>query len=238
MVDTLALGASARKGLGVRVSPWARLMNKNVRVLNKTNIKSGKLINLIPEFYELKNIVENNDWHCQENAFDHTLSVLDNLEKVLHKLNKETKQFLNEKIGNSTRKELLKIAALFHDIAKKETIVNDNGLTLCPRHEAKGSIKAKSILKRFQLSDNDLKFVLSIVKNHGLIHKILRPENRNFQKELASFKKSFFHHIYPELILLAFADTAGSYLIKTHPQEFKSRISFYKKEIKNLLSIS
>jgi hypothetical protein len=109
-----------------------------------------------------------------------------------------------------------------------------NGSTLCPSHEDKGSIKAKTILKRFKLSDKELKFVLSIVKNHGLIHKILPPENQNFQKEFMSFKKRFFHNIYPELILLAFADTAGSYLIKTHLAEFKSRISFYKKEIKNL----
>ncbi len=61
------------------------------------------------------------------------------------------------------------------------------------------------------------------------------PENQNFQKEFVIFKKRFFHNIYPELILLAFADTFKSYLIKTHSTEFKSRIYFYKKEIENLL---
>ncbi len=209
-------------------------MDKNISLLSKTNIKSGKLTPLIPEFYELKNVVENNDWHHKENVFDHTLSVLDNLEKAFRNLNKATEQFLNKKIDGITRKNLLKVAALFHDIAKKETIANNNSLTLCPSHEDKGSIKARTILKRFKLSDKELKFILSIIKNHGLIHKILPPDNQNFQKEFASFKKSFLHNIYPELILLAFADTAGSYLVKTRPTEFKSRISFYKKEIKNL----
>lgn len=210
-------------------------MHKSISLLSKTNVKSRKLINLIPEFYELENVVENNDYHHKENVFNHTLSVLNNLEKVLRNLNKETKQFLNKKIDGSTRKNLLKIATLFHDIAKKETIIDNNGSTLCrPGHEAKGSIKAKTLLKRFKLSDKELTFVLSIIKNHGLMHKILPPGNQNFQKKFVSFKKRFFHNIYPELILLAFADTVGSYLFETRPIEFKSRISFYKKEIKNL----
>ena len=32
----------------------------NISVLNKRNIKSGKLADLIPEFYELKQLVESN----------------------------------------------------------------------------------------------------------------------------------------------------------------------------------
>jgi hypothetical protein len=85
-------------------------MDKNISLLSKTDIKSGKLVNLIPEFYELKNVVENNDWHHKENVFDHTLSVLDSLGKTLRNLNKETGQFLDKKIDGSTRKYLLKIA--------------------------------------------------------------------------------------------------------------------------------
>lgn len=209
-------------------------MDKKISLLSKTNIRSGKSANLMPEFYELKNIVENNGWHYKENVFDHTLSVLDNLEKTLRNLNKKTKQFLNKKVDSITRKNLLKVAALFHDIAKKETIIGNRQSTFCPDHEGKSSIKAKIILRRFKLSNKELKFVLDIVKSHGLIHRILLPDNQNFQNEFVSFKKRFSYSIYPELILLAFVDTAGSYLIKTNPQEFKYRISFYKKEIKNL----
>ncbi len=209
-------------------------MDKNILLITQNNIRSGKLTALIPEFYNLKSVVENNDWHHKENVFDHTLSVLKNLDKTLLNLNKGTKQFLNEKVGTINRKNLLRVATLFHDIAKKETLVKNINSTLCPNHESKGSLKTKEILKRFNLSDKENKFILSIVKNHGLIHRILPPENQNFRKEFANFKKRFFHNIYSELILLAFADTAGSYLKKTHPAEFKSRISFYKKEINNL----
>jgi len=211
-------------------------MNKNISLLNKTNIKSGKLFNLIPEFYDLKNIVENNDWHNKENVFNHTLSVLDSLEKVLRNLNKKTKQFLGKKINNNSRKSLLKMATLFHDIAKKETLTNNDNTTMCLNHEEKGSKKVEKILKRFDLSNSESKIIINIIKYHGLMHKILSPQNQNFQKEYANFRKKFFNNIYPELILLAYSDTIGSHLKKTHPLEFKSRISFYKKEIKNLLS--
>lgn len=209
-------------------------MNKNISILTKTNIKSGKLATQIPELYDLKRVVENNDWHYKENVFDHTLSVLDHLEKTLLNLNKKAKQYLDKKIDSVSRKNLLIIATVFHDIAKKETIVKSNNLTFCPDHENKGSIKAGEILKDFELSDKELKFILNIIKNHGLLHNILPTENKSFIKKFSSFKKQFSHNIYTELILFAFADTAVSYLKITNPAEFKSRISFYKKEIKNL----
>ncbi len=212
-------------------------MNNNILLLNKANIKSGKLLSLIPEFYELKNVVENSKWHNKESVFDHTLSVLNDLEKILLNLNKGIKEFLNKKIDSntSTRKDLLKISVLFHDIAKTETIVNnDDGSTLCPDHEEKGSIKTKKILKRFKLSNKEIEFVSNIVKNHYLIHGILTPLNQNFQKEFVNFKERFINSMYWELILLGFADTIGSYLVETYPDEFKSRISFYKKEIKKM----
>jgi hypothetical protein len=208
-------------------------MYKNISLLSKVNIKSGKLFPLIPEFYDLKDVVENNDWHHKQNVFNHTLSVLDNLDKALRDVNKAAKQFLNKKIGTITRKKLLQVAALFHDIAKKETIASNNNSAYCPNHEARGSIKTKKILKRFKLSDKELTFILSIIKHYGLVHK-MSTDNRNFQRKFTSFKKKFFHSIYPELILLTFADTMGSDLAKTRPTEFKFRISFYKKEISNL----
>lgn len=68
----------------------------NISILNKENIKSRKLVDLIPELYKLNGVIENNDWHNKETAFEHTLSVLDNLEKIIRGLKKENKKILNE----------------------------------------------------------------------------------------------------------------------------------------------
>ena len=229
----------------------------NISVLNSRNIKSGKLTDLMPEFYELKKVVENNDWHNKETVFNHTLSVLDNLEKIIRNSKKEVRQALYETVGKNTRKNLLGAAALLHDIGKKETIIDLKGIRYCPGHEQAGAKKAKKILKRFDLSEKESKIITDIIRNHGLIHDIIGLGDRNFKKDIVknrglshivvglinkdfqeeykNFKKKF-SNIYLELILLAFADTIGSYLKKTKPVEFRHRIDFYKKELKNLSS--
>ena len=233
-------------------------MNKeNISLLNKKNIKSGKLAELIPEFYELKKVVENSAWHNREAVFDHTLSVLGNLEKIIWNSKKEIRQVLNKIVDKNSRKNLLYIAALLHDIGKTETIADlGGGVRGCPGHEKKGAEKVKKILKRFNLSPKEFKIITDIVRNHGVIHDIIGLgckdfqksvgkerglthamaglEDKNFQKEYKNFKKKFSNNIYLELILLAFADTIGSYLKKTKPAEFHHRINFYKKELKNL----
>ncbi|MCK4520383.1 HD domain-containing protein [Candidatus Parcubacteria bacterium] len=210
-------------------------MNKaDISLLNKNNIKKGRLIDLMPEFYELKELVESNYWHNKETVFNHILSVLDNLEKIIRNLREETKQVLNEIVEKKSRKDLLRVAALFHDIGKKETMIDFNGFMDFPGHEQKGAEKAVKILKRFNLSKKESKIVADIIKNHSLAHEIITPENSNFQKEYKNFRKKFLDSIYLELILLAFADTIGSYLKKTKPTVFRYKIDFYKKELKNL----
>jgi len=207
---------------------------ENISILNKRNIKSGKLAKLIPEFYGLKEVIENNPWHNNEPVFDHTLSVLDNLGKIIHNSKKEIKRTLNKIVDKNSRKDLLYTAALFHDIGKKETMIDlDNGIKKCPGHCQKGAEKTEKILKRFNLSPKESKIITDIVRNHGLINDIIAPSNKNFRKEYRIFKKEF-SKIYPELFLLSFADTIGSYLKKTKPAEFRHRINFYKKELKNL----
>ncbi len=75
-------------------------------LLDRNNIKSGKLADIIPEFYELKKVVENNDWHNKETVFNHTLSVLDNLEKIIRNSKKKIRQALNKTVGKNTKKNL------------------------------------------------------------------------------------------------------------------------------------
>lgn len=219
-------------------------------------IRSRELGKLIPEFYRLEDIIENNPWHNEESVFNHTISVLDNLEKIIHNSKKSIKQALNKIIDKNSRKNLLYVAALLHDIGKKETIADlGGGVRGCPGHEKKGVQKTKKILKLFNLSPKELKIITDIVESHGvthdivglgckdfqkgvgkehsLTHAVVGLEDKSFRKEYKDFRKRF-SNIYLELILLAFADTIGSYLKKTKPAEFRHRINFYKKELKNL----
>ncbi|MBU3934447.1 HD domain-containing protein [Patescibacteria group bacterium] len=213
-------------------------MKANIKILNKANIASGKIKSLIPEFYELKNVIENTDdsWHDQESVFDHTQSVISSLEKLFSKARGNLKKILNQKIDKNTRKILLKVSAVFHDIAKKETIVKDKqGFTVCPGHAEAGAEKAKRILNRFDLSEREKRFILDIIGGHIHFHLLLSLENYgNFQRDFPIIKNRYLNSVYPELILLDYADTVNAGIRKTQPKEYRYRMDFYKREIEKL----
>lgn len=199
------------------------------------DLKSGKLSDLLPEFYELKNSVENSRdlWHQNESVFDHTLLVMEALEKTFAE-NKKLESLFNEKIESHTRKELLEIATTLHDIGKKEAMIKEGEFTKCSGHEKIGVEKAKTILKRFDLSEKESQLVLDIIANHSVFHYLLMPDNKKFSEDLESIKDKFGKSIYPELIVLSYADTINSKLKTAGPEEFKARIDFYEEEIKKL----
>jgi len=201
---------------------------KTSTILNIGKIRNGEFSDLIPEFYELKDVIENNDWHNNDSVFDHTLNVLEKLEELLKDVKDKISDYLNQKITNYTRKDLLFLAALFHDIAKKETLVKNNDITSCLKHEEVGAIKVKEILSQFDLSEVEKDLVVQIVKYHGVVHLIIEPNNEKLDEEFAKFRISY-SNIFLELILLAMTDTLGSQLSENKPEEFNFRINFFKK---------
>ena len=213
-------------------------MKKNIACLNKSNLVSGKLRTLVPELYELKEVIENSKdgWHDNESVFDHTLFVMSALEKLFLKIGKNLETILNQKIDKNTRKILLKIATMFHDIAKKETWTKDeNGFTHFPRHGELSGQKTIKILDRFDLSTREKQFVADIIAGHMDFHLLLIPDNSvNFQKDFLAIRNKFWGYIYPELVLLDYADTIDAGIRKTRPKEYKYRMNFYKREIEKL----
>jgi len=208
-------------------------MNKlKITEISIKKIKDTKLSKRLPELYQLKKIVENSDWHNQETVFDHILTILRELNKIIKNSSSKIKNYLNQKVDNYTRENLLFLAALFHDIGKKETLRKNNNHTSCPNHEKISFYKTKQILNRFDLSNKEKAIITKIIKNHGLIHLIINPENNKLDQEYKKFRSKY-SEIFLELILLAIADTAGSYLQNTKPDEFKFRISFYNNILKS-----
>jgi putative nucleotidyltransferase with HDIG domain len=185
----------------------------------------------LPEIYQLKEIIENNDWHNHESVFDHTLTVLRELKKIIKTSSPKIKRELNKRIDNYRRKDLLFLAALFHDIGKRKTLRKINDITWSSGHEREGAKKVKKILDRFDLSEKEKRIVRKIVRNHGLIPIIAYPKNNNLSREFNEFK-SRYSDIFLELILLAIADTIKSYLRITKPKEFEFRMNFYNNALK------
>lgn len=199
----------------------------NITNISIEKIKSEEFQNELPEFYELKNIFENNPWH-HETTFEHTLLVLEEYEKII-KSNKIL--CLDVKVDNNSKKDLLRLAILLHDISKKDTlIINDDRTTSFPKHEYKGSLEAKNILQRFDLTENEIIFIVSIIKNHGKPHEILR--NRETCEQQLNDLKIKITDIYNETMLLAMTDTMGSKLKQNNEENYNLRINKYKNILK------
>ena len=197
---------------------------KKISGITINGLKNNKLTKKIPEFYELKKVIENSDWHNKSHVFNHTISVLKNMERLFGEYDKKLSKYLGKKLNKYSRKELLFLSALLHDISKTETLVKKRNITYFPGHEFKGAVKAGKILKRFDLTPKEQKFVIRLVKYHGLGHQMPKMGQSAYEKFRNSRKD-----IFLELVLLVMADMLGSHLKTNRPKDFGVRLKFYKR---------
>jgi hypothetical protein len=178
-------------------------------------LTAGEYLDILPEFYQLKTVVENNPWHDHQTVFDHVIKVYMELEKLLVKVDMSPE-----------RKRLLRIATLLHDIAKPDTLVTDKaGMARCPGHELMGASRVKNFAGRFGLNESETKTVEKIVLYHGFISDMITLSMTN--GKVNKYRKIFREvvgEVAEELLLLMHADLLGSDLAKTQPLEFRNRI--------------
>lgn len=198
-------------------------------IINIDKLRSGEFADLIPELYELKEIIENDGYyHDNDSIFNHTLRVLEKLEESLKDVKEKTSDYLRQKITNYARQELLFLTTLLHDIGKKETLVKDNkGLTSCPNHAEQSLVKAKEILSRFDLSEEEKDLVCQTIKYHMLLYLVVKPDNNKINDQFLEVKREH-PDIFLELVLLAMTDILGTQLKENKPEEFDFVINFYK----------
>lgn len=203
-----------------------------INEITPENILAENLKKEIPELYALKKIVENDEFHDNEDVFTHTLDVLDKLEKVIQENNAE--RYLSERIEEHTKKELLIIATLLHDIAKPETIKHFGEETSCPGHEKKATEKSLSIIGKFSLTEKEKSIVLEIIQFHGEIHRIYDPPNENAEYEVEMLKKEH-KTVFSELMILGIADFIGSQLEKKDKKDYEFRMKKYSEALDSFI---
>ncbi|MFC1955659.1 CCA tRNA nucleotidyltransferase [Chloroflexota bacterium] len=78
-----------------------------------------------------------------------------------------SEHFSQEVSGGSTRKTMLKLSALLHDVAKPQTkFIDEDGRAHFLGHTHEGATIAASILERLRFSVNEIKLAEVMVKNH------------------------------------------------------------------------
>ncbi|OGH91789.1 MAG: hypothetical protein A2534_04665 [Candidatus Magasanikbacteria bacterium RIFOXYD2_FULL_39_9] len=194
--------------------------------LNIENIKSGKLINELPEFYALKDVIENNAGHINDPVFDHCVRAGAAVLKLCAGAPQKIKEILQQQIGAEKREELLFIIALFHDVGKIKVSMDAQGGFI--GHEQAGAELMQSIiLKRTDISSLAQAHVVSVIENHGLLHVLSNDQDHLEDRVLEAAKKQ--PAIFPELILLVLADLIASDLIKLNPTVYNFKISFFER---------
>ena len=193
--------------------------------LTVARLRNGDFEIDLPEFYELRSVIENNGWHDNDSTFNHTLTTFEQLEKILAGVNPAVVAYLAQRVGGHTRRELLFLATLFHDIGKKETRISEGDLSRFPGHEKAGALKVRSILQRLGLAAVEQDFVCEIIRRHDEIHQLLAdPQDSQLPAKLEAFSKN---GLFLELVLLAMADTFGCQLDRKDPENFRFRIATY-----------
>ncbi len=190
------------------------------------NLKNGKFKSQLPEFYDLKKVTENNRFHNNQSVFDHTLLVLENLESIFK--DKKLKRYLSEKIGGKNKKQLLFFTTTFHDIGKKDTIIVNKGISSCPAHEIDSSKKIKRIIKLFDLTPKDKKYIVKIIEIHGFLHDLMAGNRTLLNKNFRQLQKKIPSYIL-DLLILTKADTMGLNFKPEDKGEIDFRINFYNK---------
>lgn len=157
-----------------------------LRYLNQ----NGLLDLLFPELAVSKGVEQPKEHYW--NVFDHSMETVVAVERLLLALSKrgdlldsltfsaDLARHFDEQIGGGlTRKALLKLEALLHDIAKPQTkAIHENGKMRFLGHAQQGATITDGILERLRFSNREKKIVTKVIDQH------LRPGHLSNASEL------------------------------------------------------
>jgi hypothetical protein len=191
----------------------------SIWTLTRRAIDEGALRDVLPEFYDQIQTIENTRWHDHDTVYNHVISVFEHLKAVVsfETLQPQAqvllKQTLNTSVGNHSRKSLLGWATLCHDLAG-------------------GAEKTRLILEELIETENfkplDIEYVVKLVAMHDQPHHLIEVD-KSLSKNHQAFKRyqAQVRDLFWPLVILAQADTQGSQLEQSDPEEFEFRMQVF-----------
>jgi poly(A) polymerase len=148
----------------------------------------GLLTALIPELMPLKGVAQPKEHHWD--VFEHSINTVSTIDFIMHQgvweyqnevvlslvpWTSATAEYFDRPVNSgSTRRSLVKLAALLHDITKPQTkAFDENGRMRFLGHPETGADVVAEILERLRFSSKETKLVTTMVKYH------LRPTQMN-----------------------------------------------------------
>ena len=190
---------------------------ENIELLDKIGVISS----LLPQVEELKRIGECK--YHQEDVWTHSLMAVKKVEELL------ANQFWSEQIS-STKIPLLKLAALLHDYGKVFTKEESEGEIHFYGHQQVGVEKLRPLLAKLKFSNQELDYILTLVRYHMRPFALYRAENLTSKGKYRFFKAGA--DFVADICLLAAADKLSTAELNNREQELKSGLQF----LKNLIA--
>jgi poly(A) polymerase len=133
--------------------------------------------------------------------------------------------YLGERPAGASRRALLKLAGLLHDVSKPETKTVDSKGTHFYGHPEQGAVKAGTICRRLRLGNRDVAFVAKLVEEH------LRPTQLAERRTLPSHRAvyRFFRDLgdaAPACLLLTLADATGATGPRLLPERWRGHVAY------------
>jgi tRNA nucleotidyltransferase (CCA-adding enzyme) len=187
---------------------WHKLLMKSDKpsIGIQAMLESGALKELHPELHKLHETPQDKEWHPEGNVGVHTGMVVDRAVALT-------------KDSPDDVKEVVRYAALLHDIAKPQTTeTTSEGRITSHGHEAQGEALSEKVLKeQFNLSDDKIQRIKKIVGEHlspTMLHEQRDKLSDSAIRRLALRLKPA---TIEELVLTAQADHEG----RDHPNKDK-----------------
>jgi poly(A) polymerase len=140
----------------------------------------GLLDPLMPELAEARGVTQPKEHFW--NVFDHSLETVDAAERLLERgdggrvdklaaqapWSREVSSHFSEEVsGGRTRKSILKLAALLHDLGKPGTrTIEPDGRMRFLGHAAEGASMSEQLLERLRFSNREIRMVRLMIEHH------------------------------------------------------------------------
>lgn len=186
----------------IRTELTKLLMSKNPDRLIRMK-ENGITRIVLPEFDEMMATEQKNRNH-QYTVGEHTLRVVEfvgDAGRQKQYIKKELPEFsakavVSEKSWGKKELQILRYAALLHDVAKPEVQCTDKiGEHCFPNHAAESAKKAKKILQRLKFDNETIDYVVRLVAAHD---EYLLPE-AEYEKKLTAMRHMMYR-IGPDLM--------------------------------------
>lgn len=167
--------------------------------------ESGLLAEILPISQELKKVPPNLHHHL--NLFEHSIEVVNQIQKVYEKSSSEVKEHLQKiDFGAATRLAHLKFAGFLHDIGKPDTwtIQEDTGKHRFIKHDDLGSKIVANVLKKAKFSKKQIDYIVKMIKFHIYPSHVVGARDTNEKTNMRLIRKMENEVI--DVIILAMAD--------------------------------